>query len=81
LIRLLSDPATSPSDVTLSGSREILMTEVEDDWRLDFITYILEKRVPEDKVEHEKIVRRSARHRAVPEVCLQWCVDEVHPPI
>jgi hypothetical protein len=27
------------------------MAEVEDDWRLDFITYILEQLVPEDKVE------------------------------
>jgi hypothetical protein len=38
------------------------MTEAEDDWRLDFIAYILEKRVPEDKVEREKIVRRSANY-------------------
>jgi hypothetical protein len=35
------------------------MTKVEDDWRLDFIAYILEKRVPEDKVERKKIARRS----------------------
>jgi hypothetical protein len=38
------------------------MAEAEDDWRLDFITYILEKCVPEDKVECEKIVRRSANY-------------------
>jgi hypothetical protein len=79
-IRLLSDPAMSPSDVSPPGSRGVLMTEAEDDWRLDFITYILEKRVPEDKVECEKIVRRSANY-TVPEVHLQWCVDEVHPLI
>jgi hypothetical protein len=36
------------------------MAEAQNDWRLDFIAYIVEKRVPEDKVEHEKIVRRSA---------------------
>jgi ribonuclease HI len=48
-IRLLSDPETSPSDVP--GSRDVLMTEAEDDWRHDFIAYIVEKRVPEDKVE------------------------------
>jgi ribonuclease HI len=59
-IRLLSDPETSPSDV--SGSRDVLMAEAEDDWRLDFIAYIVEKRVPEDKVEHEKIVRRAANY-------------------
>jgi hypothetical protein len=38
-IRLLSDPETSPSDVL--GGRDVLMTEVEDDWRLDFIAYIM----------------------------------------
>jgi hypothetical protein len=36
------------------------MAETEVDWRLDFIAYIVEKRVPEDKVEREKIVRRAA---------------------
>jgi hypothetical protein len=61
-IRLLSDPETSQSDVPPPGSRDVLMTEAEDDWRLDFIAYILEKRVPEDKVEREKIVRRSANY-------------------
>jgi ribonuclease HI len=48
-IRLLSDPETSPSDVL--GGRDVLMTEAEVDWRLDFITYIMEKHVPEDKVK------------------------------
>jgi hypothetical protein len=38
------------------------MAEAEDDWRLDFITYIVEQRVPEDKVQREKIVRRSANY-------------------
>jgi hypothetical protein len=38
------------------------MAEAEDDWRLDFIAYIVEKRVPEDKVEREKIVRRGANY-------------------
>jgi hypothetical protein len=38
------------------------MAEAEDDWHLDFITYIVEKCVPEDKVEREKIVRRSANY-------------------
>jgi ribonuclease HI len=60
LIRLLSDPEMSPSDVL--GSRDVLMAEAEDDWRLDFIAYIMEKRVPEDKVEHEKIIRRAANY-------------------
>jgi ribonuclease HI len=59
-IRLLSDPETSPSDVP--GSHDVLMAEAEVDWRLDFITYIVEKRVPEDKVELEKIVRRATNY-------------------
>jgi hypothetical protein len=32
------------------------MAEVEYDWNLDFIAYIVDKRVPEDKVEREKIL-------------------------
>jgi ribonuclease HI len=60
LIRLLSDPETSPSDVL--GSLDVLMVEAEDDRRLDFIAYIMEKRVPEDKVEREKIVRRATNY-------------------
>jgi hypothetical protein len=38
------------------------MAEAENDWRLDFIAYIMEKRVPEDKVEREKIIRRSPNY-------------------
>jgi hypothetical protein len=41
-IKLLSDPEAPPSDAPPQGSRDVLMTEVEDDWRLDFIAYILE---------------------------------------
>jgi hypothetical protein len=59
-IRLLSDPETSPSNIP--GSRDVLMTEAVDNWRLDFIAYIVEKRVPEDKVEREKIVKRAANY-------------------
>jgi ribonuclease HI len=47
-IRLLSDPETSHSNIP--GSRNVLIAEAKDDWRLDFIAYIMEKRVPEDKV-------------------------------
>jgi hypothetical protein len=61
-IRLLSDPETSPGDMPPPGGRDVLMAEAEDDWHLDFIAYILEKRVPEDKVEREKNVRRSANY-------------------
>jgi hypothetical protein len=38
------------------------MVEFEDNWHLDFIAYIMDKRVPEDKVEREKIVRCSANY-------------------
>jgi hypothetical protein len=40
-IRLLSDPETSSGDVPPLGGRDVLVTEGEDDWRLDFIAYIL----------------------------------------
>jgi hypothetical protein len=59
-IRLRSDPETSHSDIP--GSRDVFMAEAEDEWRLNFIAYIMEKRVPEDKVEREKIVRRSTNY-------------------
>jgi ribonuclease HI len=62
LIRPLSDPEMSQSDTPPLGSHDVLMAEAEDDWRLDFIAYILEKRIPEDKVAREKIVRRSANY-------------------
>jgi hypothetical protein len=61
-IRLLSDIETSSGDAAPPGGHDVLMAEAEDDWRLDFIAYILEKRVHEDKVEREKIVRRSANY-------------------
>jgi hypothetical protein len=38
------------------------MTDAEVDWRLNFIAYIVEKRVPEEKVEQEKIVRHAASY-------------------
>jgi hypothetical protein len=59
-IRLLSNTETLPSDVP--GNRDIFMTEAADDWHLDFIAYIMDQRVPEDKVEREKIVRRAANY-------------------
>jgi hypothetical protein len=52
----------SPGNVPSQGGRDVLMTKVEDEWRLDFIAYILEHRVPEDKVEWEKIVKRRANY-------------------
>jgi hypothetical protein len=60
LIRLLSDPDTPPSGVP--GSHDVLMMEVVDIWHLDFIAYIVEKRVKEDKVKREKIARHAANY-------------------
>jgi hypothetical protein len=59
-IRLLSNPETSPTDVL--GSHDVLMAQAEVDWRLNFITYIMEKSVFEDKVKREKIVGRAANY-------------------
>jgi ribonuclease HI len=61
-IRIISDPETSHSDTPPPGSRDVLMTEAEDNWRLDFIAYIVEQHVLGEKVEHEKIIKRSASY-------------------
>jgi ribonuclease HI len=61
-IRLLGDPKTSSGDVHPTGGHDVFMAEAKDDWRLNFITYILDKRIPEDKVEREKIVRCSTNY-------------------
>jgi hypothetical protein len=45
-IRLLSDPETLHRDTPPLGSRDVLMAEAEDNWRLDLIAYIVEKRIP-----------------------------------
>jgi hypothetical protein len=38
------------------------MSEKEDDWRKPFIDFILYQLVPDDKVERERITRRSANY-------------------
>jgi hypothetical protein len=40
----------------------LLMTEAANIWHLDFIAYIVEKRVKEDKVKREKIARHAANY-------------------
>jgi ribonuclease HI len=75
-IRLLSDSDTSPSDVP--GSCDVLMMEAEDDWRLDFIAYILEKRVLEDKVKGEKIVKHATNYIIIgTELCQRSASNDV----
>jgi hypothetical protein len=63
-IRLISDLEMSQSDVPPPGSRDVLMAEAEDEWRPDFITYILEKRVPEFVIGTE-LYRKSASNVVV----------------
>jgi hypothetical protein len=48
------------------------MAEAEDDWRLDFIACIVEKCVPKDKVEHEKIVRHNVNYTVIGTELYQW---------
>jgi hypothetical protein len=50
-IKLLGNPEPPSRDAPPQGSRDVLITEVEDDWHLNIIAYILEHRIPEEKVE------------------------------
>jgi ribonuclease HI/dsDNA-binding SOS-regulon protein len=59
-IRLEDDPPED--DPVPPASRDVLMVDSERDWRDDFIAYLLEGRVPEEKVEREKLTRRSASY-------------------
>jgi hypothetical protein len=61
-IKLLNDPEPPTSDVPPLDNLDVLMAEVEDDWRLDIIAYILEHRVPKEKEEREKVTQRSANY-------------------
>jgi hypothetical protein len=54
------------------GNRDFLMAEAEDDCRLDFITYIPEKCVPEDKVKRDKIIRCSANYVVIGTELYRW---------
>jgi hypothetical protein len=40
----------------------VLISEKEDDWCKPFIDFILYQLVPDDKVERERITRRSANY-------------------
>ena len=41
---------------------DVLVVEKEDDWREQFIAFLVHQRVPEDKTEREKVTRRSANY-------------------
>jgi hypothetical protein len=64
LIKLLDpdNPELPQHDQTSAPPRDVLMSEKEDDWRKPFIDIILDQLVPDDKVERERITRRSANY-------------------
>jgi hypothetical protein len=63
-IKLLdSDNPEPPQHVQTSApSRNVLMSEKEDDWRKPFIDFILDQLIPDDKAERERITRQSAHY-------------------
>jgi ribonuclease HI len=63
-IKLLdsNNPEPSSNDQNPAPSRDVLMTEKEDNWRKPFIDFILDHLVPDDKAERERITRRSANY-------------------
>jgi ribonuclease HI len=64
LIKLLDpdNPEPPPSDQNTAPPRDVLMSEKEDDRRKPFIDFILDQLVPDDKIERERITRRSANY-------------------
>jgi hypothetical protein len=56
-IKLLDpdNPEPIPNDQSSAPSRDVLMSEKEDDWRKPFIDFILDQLVPDDKAEREHI--------------------------
>jgi hypothetical protein len=63
-IKLLDpdNPEPSSNDQNSAPPRDVLMSEKEDDWRNPFIDFIVDQLVPDDKVERERIMRRSANY-------------------
>jgi ribonuclease HI len=64
LIKLLDpdNPEPPQQDQTSAPPHDVLMSEKGDDWRKPFIDFIPDQLVPEDKVERERITRRSANY-------------------
>jgi hypothetical protein len=50
-----NDPDQAKPDPTTAPPRDMLMTEKEDDWCEPFFAFLLDQRVPKDKVERERI--------------------------
>jgi hypothetical protein len=66
-IKLLDPDNPEPplSDQNSAPSRDVLMSEKEDDWHKPFIDFILDQLVPDDKAERERITRRSANYDVI----------------
>ncbi|XP_004959468.1 uncharacterized protein LOC101779818 [Setaria italica] len=59
------DPEQSDAGAPASAdpaAANIMMIEAEEDCRTPFIALIIDQMVPEDKIEHEKLARRSANY-------------------
>jgi hypothetical protein len=52
-IKLLdpNNPEQNQPDLITVPPRDVLMTEMEDDWREPFLAFLLDQRAPEDKAE------------------------------
>jgi hypothetical protein len=51
-----------PNNQNSAPPCDVLMSEKEDDWCKPFIDFILDQLVPDDKVEQERITRRSSNY-------------------
>jgi hypothetical protein len=56
------NPKPPSNDQNSAPPRDVLMSEKEDDWCKPFMDFILDKLVPDDKAERERITRRSANY-------------------
>jgi ribonuclease HI len=66
-IKLLDpdSPDLPQHDQAPAPSRDVLMSEKEDDCSKPFLAFLLDQRVPEDKAERERIKGRSANYVVV----------------
>jgi hypothetical protein len=66
-IKLLDpdNPEPTSNDQNPAPSRDVLMSEKEDDWRKPFIDFILDQLVLDDKAERERITRQSANYDVI----------------
>ena len=55
-------PAQDQPDQAPAPPRDVLMVDKEEDWREQFIAFLVHQMAPEDKTEREKITRRSANY-------------------